>query len=572
MKRMTFRIAFFLSIVSALTIFFFLYSLLPRASKSTTTVRLNSPDETANYFFSVTFSETGELRYTEPLLTQSKGYVHPRSMTASPRGEDVVPVAFLGMSLIHGAIAKVVGTGAILFVTPFIAVLTSIFFTLLLVRIFPKPVAYGAAILFLVHPAYWYNANRSMLPNVLFVDFLIIGISLALVGLQKEDIQSRWRRIIQYVATSMGACSLGIALMIRLSEGLWIFAVLLFLGIVLWRRIAWKRVPLFCIMGALPIAFLLYWNWKTYGHALFFGYQTGDILPAVQAFDNTVDVVRTFDTQRLHEVRENIGSVGSFLLRYAMPFGFHPSLAILHFKEYILNLFWWMTIPATLGCLLSLRSGVIECIKKRFSPMMIYTVVFLCITIWLVPYYGSWKFTDNISGIATIGNSYVRYWLIIYCLSTPFIALVLYRLYTYAHGSMRAVGYAGVITLFIFYSFQSVLWQSEESVFAVSQNIASYEIIVQKVMERTPEDSVIVSARSDKLFFPYRKVAQHVDEFREIELVAPLAEKVPLYYYGLWDKKGAEFVSKKYFEPYKRKLEFVSDITEKERLYKVLPL
>ncbi len=204
--------------------------------------------------------------------------------------------------------------------------------------------------------------------------------------------------------------------------------------------------------------------------------------------------------------------------------------------------------------------------------MMVYTVVFLCITIWLVPYYGSWKFTDNISGTATIGNSYVRYWLIIYCLSTPFIALVLYRLCSYAYGIIRVFGYAAIIALFVFYSFQSVLWQSEESVFAVSQNIASYEIIAQKVMERTSEDSVIVSALSDKLFFPYRKVAQHVDEFREIELVAPLVEKVPLYYYGLWDKKGAEFVSKKYFEPHRLKLDFVSDITEKEKLYKVTPL
>ncbi len=573
MKRLFFSTIICIGIVSILTIFFFLYSLLPLASQHTETTRLNSPDETANYFFSATFAKEGVLSYKEPFLEESKGYIHPRSMTASPRGDTIVPVAFLGMPLIHGVIAKLFGMRSILFVTPFVGVLASLFFYLLLIRIFPRFVACTATLLFLAHPAYWYNANRAMLPNTLFVDFLIIGAALTIIGLSQSKIQEKnSMRIRSILFSLLGGLCTGLALMIRLSEAIWVVGVYLFLGIILMRRIAWRRTVVWAVAGAVPIGVLLYWNLRTYGHPLFFGYQTGDILPAVQAFDNAIDVVRTFDGRRLNELSENIQSVGNFIFRYLMPFGFHPQLFLANGKEYLIKLFWWLSIPSVIGFLYSLRSGWKELITKHFSPQILYSIVVVGIMSWLVPYYGSWEFYDNITREATIGNSYVRYWLMIYCLSTPFVAMTLHRFLRYAHGVVRSIGCALIVGVLMWFSFQSVLWQSEESIFTVAKNMGVYEHIAQNVIALTPQGSVIVSPRSDKIFFPNRKVAQQMDDFREISLLAPLAAKTSVYYYGFWDQKTAAFVTKKYFSPYRLKLEFVSDITEKEFLYKVVPL
>ena len=70
-------------------LFFAIYSTLSLRSYSNAVPLFNSPDETANYFFSKQFALNGALGYQEPLLKASNAYVHPRSMTAV--GEQVVP-------------------------------------------------------------------------------------------------------------------------------------------------------------------------------------------------------------------------------------------------------------------------------------------------------------------------------------------------------------------------------------------------------------------------------------------------------------------------------------------------
>lgn len=89
-------------------------------------------------------------------------------------------------------------------------------------------------------------------------------------------------------------------------------------------------------------------------------------------------------------------------------------------------------------------------------------------------------------------------------------------------------------------------------------------------MQATPEDAVIVSARSDKIFFPARRVAEQTSDFREVEIMKKVLKVAPVYYYGLWGKDDAQTISKRYFAPHGLALEFAGDIDEREHLYKMV--
>ena len=96
------RFFLFGAVIAAAAVFFFLYSFLSFESIKDPSIRLNSPDETANYFFSRLYATTGKLGYSEPLLAATEHFLHPRSMTGV--NGTVVPVSFVGMPLLYGSI------------------------------------------------------------------------------------------------------------------------------------------------------------------------------------------------------------------------------------------------------------------------------------------------------------------------------------------------------------------------------------------------------------------------------------------------------------------------------------
>ena len=175
-----------LGLLIALTLgcFMVLYSYLSWESVHMPLLRFSAPDEQANYFFTKLFVQQSVLVYPEPLLEVSQDFVNTRSMTAS-LGE-VKPVGFLGFALIYGTLAKIFSVGAIPFFTPVLSVLAALFFYSAIKRIFNKKIALVSSVLLLVHPAYWYYSSRALMPNVLFLDLLIIGLSLLVIASPKE--------------------------------------------------------------------------------------------------------------------------------------------------------------------------------------------------------------------------------------------------------------------------------------------------------------------------------------------------------------------------------------------------
>lgn len=545
--------------VIGLASIFLVYSFLSFASISGGVVRLNSPDETANYYFARSFAQTGQIGTEEPLLEVSKGVVHPRSMTTA--GDKVVPVGFLGLTILYGSLAKIFGAGVILFFTPFLAVFSAAAFYFLLKRIFSKQVAALSSLLLLIHPAYWYYASRGMLPNVLFVDLLIIGALCVTLAFEKR----------KWWLSCLGGVLFGTALTVRFSEVLWVVGAGLVLALVTARRRTLAGI-LCCIIGcAIPLGIFFSLNKAVYGHPLLFGYQITATYESVSALDHTIDLLRNFSISAIPELKESIGQTIEKARVYAFPFGFDPATFSLHFYQYGIEMFWWFSLVGIFGFFIVFRRALYDCFGRQRYRLIVYIGTTLFVGFWLTAFYGSWIFFDNSAEIVTIGNSYVRYWLPMYILTLPFVASVFaYFLKSRSGFIARYACVAASFIILLYFSGNAVLLTYPDSMLAIAKNIVRYQDGAHQIQAVTPEDAVIFSVRSDKNFFPERKVAQSFKDFAEKDLVPPLVEHVPVYYYGLWNEKDAEYISRRYFGEYHLRFEHVAEFGNNERLFRVI--
>ncbi|MDO8490230.1 MAG: glycosyltransferase family 39 protein [bacterium] len=544
--------------VGVLVIFFCLYSYIPFQTLSGPLIRLSSPDETANYYFSKMVGEKMSLGFDEPALAVSKNFIHPRSMTAVV--DKVRPVSFLGLTIFYGVAVKAFGEKALLFFTPLLAVLAIPFFYLLIRRIFKERVALVASLLLLIHPAYWYYTSRSMMHNVLFVDLCIIGFSLLLT--QRH-----------FALKFLGGLFIGASLMVRFSEVIWVFAVLAVLLCFCFRRVKPLGVVAAALGVLIPIGALLAMNNQVYGNPISFGYQTVDTSTAIVSLQHSSNLIRSFDFSRIGEIFGGVIGAAQSLRQYILPFGFAPHIFLQHFMDYAVTMFWWFAPLIVFGVAWSAREGLIETIRnRRLDDRLILIVILGVIAVWLVIFYGSWLFNDNITKNVTIGNSYVRYWLPITVLALPFAAQCLVYIGERARGIVRVALISCICALIVFYSFRTTLWDGPESLFAVAGHLSLYREKALMMNSLTPPNAIIFSQRSDKIFFPDRKVAQIFDSYAELPLVPQILAAYPIYYYGFWTEKDADYVSHRYFEPLHLKLVYIATFDENERLFQVIPL
>ncbi len=543
-------------------LFFAIYSTLSLRSYSNAVPLFNSPDETANYFFSKQFALHSALGYQEPLLKASNAYVHPRSMTAVD--EQVVPVGFLGLPVLYGLLAKIFGIGALPFFTPFFASITALFFYILLRSIFSKPVAVVSALLLLMHPAYVYNANRAMLPNVLFIDLLIIGSALIVCAVQKKNILG---------GTMLGVCAgcaLGASVWVRFSESPWVFGLLLAWGIIVMRSLRLNVVLAFLSGMALPLGLMLFFNAHVYGNPLLFGYQTASLPNAVAQLESSGSVFQNLVRGDMSAAFQQSLPILKALKHALVPFGIQKEIFIKTFLDYGVFFFIPFTILALFGFFVAVRNALSEFFFQKKVGQLLWIISAIALSAWLIVFYGSWVFHDNLDREVTIGTSYLRYWLPMFIVTLPFGASLLVAVYGQARGYVSRVIVLSMVSSLAIFSFASVFTGSSESITAMQNEITFYHAKREFITNTTPPNAVIVSARSDKIFFPDRKVAEQTSDFRELELMKNVMGEAPVYYYGLWNKEDAAYISKKYFTQYGLALEFVADADEREHLYRVI--
>jgi hypothetical protein len=481
----------------------------------------NSPDETAGFFFLMSFIRDNTLRVEEPLNAESGNIVHPRSVnvvTDSAKGRFyLVPTHFLGFFYLYGALGMIFPSEAVLFFTPFLAAFSSIGIFFLWKPIFGEKISFISAFLLLIHPAYWYYASRGLLSNVLFVDLLIIAFAVLLHAFSQHQ-----GRNTKSLFSMLSGIAFSLALIVRPSELVWVTIVLVFLGIMHIKRLTLGALLLLVLPMVISFSLFFLWNTKVYGNPLATGYDTSEslLLSSEEFFWVTRFDVVNFPWRNV-------------VAKLFFPFGFHLLSAWKHFQDYFFDFFSLFTFLAIVGLLLSfLKLDTAGSERRRM--IFHYLLASVIVSVVLIPMYGSFEVYDNIAGNgATIGVSYVRYWLPIFILTLPFIAKSLFEIVMWMKGTTSRFSVLVMLGIIVIATavYQTYL-EDNEGLSAVNANVERYYRVEQRVEKILPADAVLITDRADKIFWPKKKVISYLGNDEVFPGVKGLiAEGATVYYY-----------------------------------------
>lgn len=479
-------------------IFFFIYSWFYLGT-AVETAKFNSPDEAANYFFIKNYVSEGSLKIFEPLNLTTGGIIHPRSITTV--GGYLVPGSFLGLILIYGLLAKIFTLGVIWWLTPFFALAAVLFFYGIIKNIFDRRIALWSSFLLLVHPAFWYYASRGFFPNILFISFLLAGFYF-LVGHKKSK---AW--VLNYLDYILAGLFFGLALTVRLSEIIWVSAAFLLLFLIYRKNIKWYELIIFIFSAGVAFVPVFLYNRTIYGDPLTTAYNLGG------------------ESAAAGEAAWHVSAA-----KFIFPFGLEIKNVLNNFSTYFVGMFWWFAIPASLTVILFIKRIIFGKVEKK---ILIYLSISGFISLFLFLYYGSWFFYDNPAKEASVGTSYVRYWLPIYILSLPLVAFTLVKLVDFIR-PLKAKIFAGVLCLiFILFGVKLTFFDKNDGLAYVYKNVHDYAAIAKSVDLLIPSEAVIIVDRGDKIFFPEHRVVSPLREESTYAAIPKLAKNLPLYYYGL---------------------------------------
>lgn len=538
-------------------------------------VKFSSPDEAANYFWISRFAAGEPLYYIEESNAIANGLVHLRGLNTL--GVKVLPGSFLGLPLIYGALAKIFTPGVIPFLTPFFACLGLVFFYLLISKIFKnRPIGLIAAVLLSFFPGWFYYASRGMYHNVLFISLLIASIYLLLVGLEKlkltkSKIQDpRSKSIFKFKFSKLKIYNLklfifyflsgfilGLAIITRTSEIVWVALLILFIFIINFRKIYWPGLALFVAGLVMPIVILMYQNLILYGSLISVGYQS--VLGAG-------GIGRALKSGILFQI-------------LVSPFGFSPRSIAVNSYNYLIKFFPYWTVPAIIGAIVYLilpKRQIQVSYSKRFvltaygSPLIAYLLIF----------YGSWQFTDRIDeNVISLGTSYLRYWLPIFVASLPLTAFLIYtftrfiipKKFKYFKLCRPAVALIIILALFI-PSINLTLRRTDESLFlltALSQNRVKAGRLSQII---SANDIVVLSfPQADKIFFSeHKKIITALVNDADYAALKNLVKTNKVYYYTFADANIVAFVSRRDFEPCGMIITDGQPVLGNEWIYKII--
>lgn len=500
------------AIAAVCAAFFILYSFLPLAAPA----RFNSPDETSNAFFTRLVAEKSVLWIAEPLNFVTDGLVHPRSVKVVDN--HLVPGGFVGLPVLYGSIAKVLGECVVPLLTPFFAVLAALAWALLLSKRFGGRIGIASGALLLAQPAWWYAASRTMQPNVLFVSLVIFSACLFFVAPVQAAIERRkleGLRLLRLTDAALAGILFGLAVAVRMSEAYWLALGAAVLIALAWPRLPWAKLAAFAVTAAFTILPLLIINNAVYGEPFATGYGSGVSVPA--------GVLPHGGGDRL------LGPLRPLLF----PLGFAPRTALVNFWTYGVAFFWWwsvLVVCAGLAYAASMRRA-----KQKWSrDAAAFGVLALTVTVWLVLFYGSWTVRDNPDPEAvTIGSSYLRYWLPLFVLSTLPVAWLAVTAAERAFAKRRSLAAGVFIACVALTSASDVFWAPGEGLIAVRAALQRYDLIVARIVQLTPENSLVVADSADKYIFPDRPVMTPLRSETNYAALKVLKRHASVYYFGI---------------------------------------
>ncbi len=535
--------------------------------RSSDFMKWGSPDESANYVFTKRYAQTGELKIFKEYNLYTDDIIRPRS-TRSDHGE-VKPVSFLGLPFFYGNISKIFGYNAIPYITPFLGALGIIFFYLLVREIFGRRNALISSFLLASFPVYIYYTSRSMFHNVPFMVFLIIGLYFLVRMTSPEkrpgkkffdlSLGQLKYRYVNWINAALGGGAIGLALAFRTSEALWLLPALFVLWLFNIKKVGFSKLVIaigFCFLAILPV---VCWN------QILFGSPTSGCYPEMnQSIHSLSSSGGEFFSSTIRGQLSSAKEIINRIIDTVFYFGYDPDKSWETFQNYFIKMFPALFFSACLGLIIFLQNW-----HKRRKRFWAFLLAYSLASIFLVLYYGSWVFHDNPDPKSvTIGNSYTRYWLPIYLGAMPLASFFIIRfsrgifpifkkeirlykkqepkniqdyldLYKKERwfktrtkliiNGIRVV----IVSFFIYLSLIFVLYGSEEGLIYTAQKNEAERTIFNKVLDRTEQNSVIITQYHDKTFYPERMVIYGLfDDRNMIERYSQVAKYLPLYYFN----------------------------------------
>lgn len=532
---------------------FLAYAFLPLSAPP----RYNSPDEASNAFFSAHFARTGYLWYFEPLNLTGNDVVHPRSVRVVDNF--LVPGGFIGLPVLYGGIGRVLGAGVIPYLTPLFALAGVAAWGALVRWRFGTKVGIASAVLLAAHPAWWYGASRTMMPNVLFTALVAVSAWLFFATPIRAAVERRTKeglRLLRASDAALAGIAASTAVAVRMAESYWLALAAALLLAFAWRRkaVPWARIAVFVAGAVLTLAPFLLMNHTLYGHPLATGYGAGVDVPAG-------DVPRGMGDRLLGPLRPLL-----------FPLGFAPRVALENFWTYGIAFFgWWsmLVICALVAAAGSWKRQPAEWRKDAAA----YSAVAGAVTAWLVLFYGSWTVQDNPDPSAvTIGSSYLRYWLPAFMLSTAPVAWL--AVTAAERGLKPRVGrllLPAVAALYVAASGLDVFGASGEGLLTVRRNLVRYDAVVKEIVEITPKASVIIVDRADKYVFPDRPVITPLRADSTYAALDVLQRHAAIWYFGItFPERDLAWLREEKLPPLGLGIEPVKTFGE-ETLYRLAP-
>ena len=573
------KINYFL-LVGAL-LFFTLSSILPYWQKQHNFIKFFSPDENANYVFSKLYSSSGELSFFEKYNLIAQDLIHPRSYV-SWQGV-IKPVSFLGLSLIYGQIARVLGLISIPFLTPFFASLALIFYYLILKKIFNTSIARKSFLFLASFPVFFYYTSRSLFHNVLFISFFIISLyfflsllekkparskSFLLKNLKKENKSKYWKDLwsFDFFYSAMAGVFIGLSIGVRASELIWLFPAGILLLILKYKKISFFRLGVIISFAFLALMPVLYYNQILYDSPFFGGYYEMN-----QSIENIGQASSGLIKSVFKGTWRDLGNYFNSIFKTIFYFGFHPLQSWQMFLAYVVKMFYWIVIPAIGGGIYLIFKG--RNILKKIWP---YIASYFLLSLILVLYYGSWRFVDNPDpSRQTIGNSYTRYWLPIYLGLIPLAAIFFDYLLSFFKRRGVKVVFSSLFSLGIIIPSVLFLYQgSEEGLKHYFPKLVEAREEFSFIIDRTESSAVIITEYHDKFFFPERKVILgRFDDSNMLNYYHQVAQHLPLYYYNFTlSLDDLEYLNNRRLKEFGLSIELRADYNSTFSLYQLKAL
>ncbi len=488
----------------------------------------NSPDESANYWFTQFFSTQSIPDAPQDIAHQNR--VHPRS-AISIAGK-VVPGSFLGLPMFYAFPTKILtalNVGHLVrVITPIVALAGAYMWRRIIKDTFTSDtLADLAAIALLFHPAYWFYSARSMMHNVPFTVLLIVGVYVLTsrpFELRHRSKGEDWSTLDMILA----GVAFGSAIAFRTSEVLWIMAVLAGYIAIRYAQKTIQKKQIIILILSLVITYLpvlqlnsgLYGSWHATGY--------------------------TAEQEIEQEIVVNIESAqeSSVALDILFPFGIHERAII----KNVWNYGFWI-YPFTSGLALI---GVMIAIKTRWNqrPWKDVIIMTLALAAWLAIVYGSWVFNDNPDPSSiTIANSYARYWLPLFALASVFTALAIKQMseaIASAISGKRGAAITYIMAGCLMGTSALTVFAGEDGLISTRNNLFTFHEKQEQVLKEVPVDAIIITDTADKYLWPHRNVVVPLRDESTYMLIADLAESQTLFYFGItFPEKDLDHLKKK---------------------------